>query len=59
MRGHNGPPYTSEFTPAVWGSMALHLLVVPTVVATVLFVRRLGAMQAARLSALPERQEHP
>ncbi|MGW2215968.1 protein kinase domain-containing protein [Nonomuraea sp. NPDC001684] len=38
-----------EFTWATWASVAVHVLVVPTAIVTVLFVRRLGAMQAARL----------
>ncbi|MGW5689371.1 protein kinase domain-containing protein, partial [Nonomuraea sp. NPDC003754] len=38
-----------EVAPAAWASLALHILVAPTVIVTALFVRRLGAAQAARL----------
>ncbi|MEV3985441.1 protein kinase [Nonomuraea sp. NPDC049758] len=37
------------FTWATWASVAVHMLVVPTAIVTALFVRRLSAMQAARL----------
>ncbi|TMR17481.1 DUF4328 domain-containing protein [Nonomuraea turkmeniaca] len=38
-----------KFTPVVWANLALHVLVVPTVIVTALYVRRLSAMQAAKL----------
>jgi eukaryotic-like serine/threonine-protein kinase len=40
-----------EFTWRTWASVAVHMLVVPTAIVTALFVRRLGAMQAARLDS--------
>ncbi|RSN02943.1 hypothetical protein DMB42_34405 [Nonomuraea sp. WAC 01424] len=40
-----------EFTWATWASVAVHMLVLPTAIVTALFVRRLGAMQAARLGS--------
>ncbi|MFI6708163.1 protein kinase [Nonomuraea sp. NPDC050478] len=40
-----------EFTPASWASLALHMAVVPTAIVTARFVRRLSAMQAARLNS--------
>ncbi|RVX41961.1 serine/threonine protein kinase [Nonomuraea polychroma] len=40
-----------EYTPAVWASLALHVLVVPTAIVTARYVRRLSAMQAAKLNS--------
>ncbi|GAA0933615.1 protein kinase domain-containing protein [Nonomuraea longicatena] len=40
-----------EFRVRTWPSLAAHILVVPTAIATALFVRRLGAMQAARVDS--------
>ncbi|SFK72885.1 Serine/threonine protein kinase [Streptosporangium canum] len=40
-----------EFTPGAWASLVLHVLVVPTAIVTAQFVRRLGAMQAAKLDS--------
>ncbi|MEV4083254.1 protein kinase [Nonomuraea fuscirosea] len=40
-----------EFTPDIWVSLALHVLVVPTAIVTARFVRRLSAMQAAKLNS--------
>ncbi|MEU1728912.1 protein kinase [Nonomuraea sp. NPDC005692] len=40
-----------EFTPSAWASLALHALAVPTAIVTALLVRRLDAMQAARLTS--------
>ncbi|WP_193317936.1 MULTISPECIES: protein kinase domain-containing protein [Streptomyces] len=37
-----------EFEPLTWVNLGLHLLVVPTTVVTILFVRRLTTLQAAR-----------
>ncbi|MFD5320393.1 protein kinase [Streptomyces sp. NPDC127098] len=40
--------YWYEFEPLTWFSLALHALVVPTVIVTGLCIRRLTAMQTAR-----------
>ncbi|MGW3344703.1 protein kinase domain-containing protein [Nonomuraea rubra] len=38
-----------EFTTEIWGILAVHVLVVPVVIVTAWYVRRLSAMQAAKL----------
>lgn len=40
-----------EFMPEAWVSLALHVLVVPTAAVAALYVRRLTAMQAAKLGS--------
>lgn len=41
--------YKYEFQPETWISLALHVLVIPTAVLTALYVRRLTAMQTAKV----------
>ncbi|GGQ22124.1 protein kinase domain-containing protein [Streptosporangium pseudovulgare] len=43
--------YRYQYTWETWASVAVHMLVVPTAIVTARFVRRLGAMQAARLDS--------
>ncbi|MFD8531643.1 protein kinase [Streptosporangium canum] len=45
------PGLRYEFTPGAWANLVLHVLVVPTAIVTARFVRRLGAMQAAKLDS--------
>jgi eukaryotic-like serine/threonine-protein kinase len=42
--------YSYDFEPLSWVNVILHALVVPTTVVTALYIRRLTAMQAARLN---------
>ncbi|MFG1754951.1 protein kinase domain-containing protein [Streptosporangium sandarakinum] len=42
---------TYEITWVTWASVAVHILVLPTAIVTALFMRRLRAMQAARLDS--------
>ncbi|MFI6788830.1 protein kinase [Nonomuraea sp. NPDC050383] len=46
-------PSWYEFESLTWISLALHVLVVPTTVVAALYVRRLTAMQAAKLGERP------
>ncbi|MEU6729811.1 protein kinase [Nonomuraea wenchangensis] len=43
--------HPSDVTPTGWIILALHLLAVPTAIVTALYVRRLSAMQAERLTS--------